>query len=83
MENRQTFKLVNLGLAGEPVTHGLQQPDTLEVITYDRIKWVSNSLGEVRDAIIPDDPDSVIPKHPEHLIELTLDENGFATIYLD
>jgi hypothetical protein len=83
MENRQTFKLVNIGLAGEPVTHALQQPDTLEVITYDRIKWVSNSSGEVRDAIIPDDPDSVIRANSDHLIALTLDENGFATLYLD
>ena len=83
MENRQTFKLVNIGMAHEPVTHALQQPETLEVITYDRIKWVSNASGEVRDAVIPDDPDSVITKHPEHLIELTLNEEGFATLYLD
>ena len=83
MENRQTFKLVNIGLAGEPVTHALQHPDTLEIITYDRIKFVSNAAGDIRDAVIPDDPDSIIPTHPEHLIELSLNEEGFATLYLD
>jgi hypothetical protein len=83
MENRQTFKLVNIGMAHEPVTHALQQPETLEVVTYDRIRFVSNSAGDIRDAIIPDDPDSVIRANSDHLIEITLDEHGFATLYLD
>jgi hypothetical protein len=78
---KQLFKLVNLGLEGEPVVHGLQNPETLQVIQYENIKYVSVG-GEVRDANIPNDPDSFI-NNENHLGYASVDENDIATLYFD
>ena len=78
---KQLFRVVNLGLAGEPVVHGLQQPETLQVIRYEDVKFVSQN-GEVRDAIVPNDPDSFI-QNENHLGYASVDESGIATLYFD
>ena len=78
---RQLFKLVNLGLEGEPVRHGLQNPETLQVLEYEQIQFVEQN-GEIRAAVIPNDPDSFINKN-NHLGFASVDENGIATLYLD
>ena len=77
----QLFKIVNLGLEGEPVRHGLQHPETLQVVEYEQIKFV-NQNGEVRDAIIPNDPDSFI-QNENHLGYVSVDESGIATLYFN
>ena len=78
---KQLFKLVNLGLEGEPVRHGLQNPETLQVVEYEQIKFV-NLNGVVRDAIIPNDPDSFI-NNENHLGYVSIDDNGIATLHFN
>ena len=78
---RELFRVVNLGLAGEPVVHGLQNPDTLQVITYEQIKFV-NQNGDIRDAIVPNHPDSFIQNENQSGYA-SIDENGVATLYFD
>ena len=78
---RELFRVVNLGMAGEPVVHGLQNADTLQVIRYEDIKFV-NQNGEVRDAIVPNDPDSFIGNENQSGYA-SVDESGIATLYFD
>lgn len=75
----QLYKVVNLGFEGEPVRHGLQNPETLHIIEYEQIKFV-NENGEIRDVVIPDDPNSFI-LNENHCGLVSVDENGDATLH--
>ena len=81
MEDRQLFRVVNLGFEGEPIRHGLQNPETLQVVEYDSIKYVYEQ-GSVREAIIPDDPDRFI-LNENHSGYLFLNEQGEATLVFE
>ena len=76
---QQLFRVVNLGLEGEAVRHGLQNPETLQVVEYDTIKFVVENF-EQRDAIIPNDADSFIGNENQSGY-VSVDENGDATLY--
>jgi hypothetical protein len=78
---RQLARVVNKGLAGEPIIHALQIQETLQIIDYEQIHLVSQN-GETRTAVIPNDPDSFIQRDG-HSGYVSVDENGIATIYLD
>ena len=81
MADNQLFRVVNLALDGEPVRHGLQNPETLQILEYEQIKFVNQS-GETRDAIIPNDPDSFIQNENQSGY-VSVDENGDATLYFE
>lgn len=81
MEDKQLFRVVNLGLSGEPIRHGLQNPETLQIIEYSTIKYVVQN-GNVREAVIPNDPDSFI-QNVNQSGYVSIDSNGNASLYID
>ena len=79
---RITTQVVNKGFAGEPVTHALQDRDTLKIYDLENIKTIEYPDGNRRDAVIPDDVDYVIANHESHLVDIIENENGEITLFI-
>ena len=67
-------RVVNKGLAGEPVHRVFQVQDTLEIIEYDTITHTIQN-GIRRDSDILTDVDYVL-RHMGHFCEIEYNDNG-------
>ena len=82
---KQSSRIVNKGLAGEPQHLVIQVTDTLKIIEFSQIKHVDEA-GSVRDVTLIDDTlDQTEIQHilnnMGHDVNITFDENDNVTLY--
>ena len=82
---KQSSRIVNKGLAGEPQHLVIQVTDTLKIIEFSQIKHVDEA-GVIRDVILIDDtldqPEiQHILRNMGHDVDITFDENDNVTLY--
>ena len=82
---KQSSRIVNKGLAGEPQQLVIQVIDTLKIFEFSQIKHVNES-DVIRDVILVDDdfnqPEILhILNSMGHVVDITFDENENVTIY--
>ena len=75
---KQSVKLVNIGLEGEPEQMALQNPQTLEVFLFDVIEAI-NINGNIRAFNSNEDWRLIIDK-PNHIVEIEDGEAGCVLI---
>lgn len=82
---KQSSRIVNKGLAGEPQHIVLQVVDTLKIFEFSQIKHVNES-DVIRDITLVDDelnqPEILhILNNMGHVVDITFDEDENVTIY--
>ena len=82
---KQSSRIVNKGLAGEPQHLVIQVTDTLKIIEFSQIKHVDEA-GVIRDVTLIDDtldqPEiQHILRNMGHDVTITFDENDTVTLY--
>jgi len=82
---KQSSRIVNKGLAGEPQHLVIQVTDTLKIFEFSQIKHVNES-DVIRDVILIDDelnqPEILhILNNMGQTVDITFDENENVTIY--
>lgn len=82
---KQSSRIVNKGLAGEPQHLVIQVTDTLKIIEFSQIKHV-DEVGVIRDVTLIDDtldqPEILhILNAMGHVVDITFDEDENVTIY--
>lgn len=82
---KQSSRIVNKGLAGEPQHLVLQVVDTLKIFEFSQIKHVNES-DVIRDITLVDDelnqPEILhILNNMGHVVDITFDEDENVTIY--
>jgi len=82
---KQSSRIVNKGLAGEPQHLVIQVIDTLKIFEFSQIKHVNES-DVIRDVTLVDDelnPPEIlhILNSMGHVVDITFDENENVTIY--
>jgi hypothetical protein len=82
---KQSSRIVNKGLAGEPQHLVIQVIDTLKIFEFSQIKHVNES-DVIRDVTLVDDelnqPEILhILNSMGHVVDITFDENENVTIY--
>ena len=82
---KQSSRIVNKGLAGEPQHLVIQVIDTLKIFEFSQIKHVNES-DVIRDVTLIDDdfnqPEILhILNSMGHVVDITFDENENVTIY--
>jgi hypothetical protein len=82
---KQSSRIVNKGLAGEPQHLVIQVIDTLKIFEFSQIKHVNES-DVIRDITLIDDelnqPEILhILNAMGHVVDITFDENENVTIY--
>jgi hypothetical protein len=82
---KQSSRIVNKGLAGEPQHLVIQVTDTLKIFEFSQIKHVNES-DVIRDVILVDDelnqPEILhILNNMGQTVDITFDENENVTIY--
>jgi hypothetical protein len=82
---KQSSRIVNKGLAGEPQYLVIQVTDTLKIFEFSQIKHVNES-DVIRDVILIDDelnqPEILhILNNMGQTVDITFDENENVTIY--
>jgi hypothetical protein len=82
---KQSSRIVNKGLAGEPQHLVIQVTDTLKIFEFSQIKHVNES-DVIRDITLIDDelnqPEILhILNAMGHVVDITFDENENVTIY--
>ncbi len=82
---KQSSRIVNKGLAGEPQHLVIQVIDTLKIFEFSQIKHVNES-DVIRDVILVDDelnqPEILhILNNMGQTVDITFDENENVTIY--
>jgi hypothetical protein len=82
---KQSVRIVNKGLAGEPQHLVIQIIDTLKIFEFSQIKHVNES-DAIRDVTLIDDdfnqPEILhILNSMGHVVDITFDENENVTIY--
>jgi hypothetical protein len=82
---KQSSRIVNKGLAGEPQHLVIQVIDTLKIFEFSQIKHVNES-DVIRDVTLVDDdfnqPEILhVLNSMGHVVDITFDENENVTIY--
>ena len=82
---KQSSRIVNKGLAGEPQHIVLQVLDTLKIVEFSQIKHVDEA-GIIRDVTLVDNEfNQVEVQHilnsMGHVVDVTFDEDENVTIY--
>ena len=82
---KQLAKVVNSGLVGEPQNICLQVQETLKIVSFSTIKFISQN-DEIRNVEINDGDFqhteiAYILNHMGQVVDITFDENDNVTLY--
>ena len=84
---KQTARIVNIGLAGQPENAVLQITENLKCVQFSEIKYVSENEGanirqvSLVDAVLDQPEILYILNVLKHTVEVSINENNEATIY--